>query len=92
MLSCLLQGRGGGGGGCCDGREGLVVLFSFFFFFFVFLFPSVQVGRDFLFFVSTRPVIGIFTYLDINAPTRAETSNCDHMVLFFLFGGIEFAA
>lgn len=70
-------------------REGLVLfLFVSFLFFFCF---SVRGGRDF-FFVSTRPVIGIFTYLDINAPTRAEISNCDHMVLFFLFGGIEFAA
>lgn len=66
----------------------MLLLFSFFLF--SFLFGSGR-ERDFLVFYL-RPVIGIFTYLDINAPTRAETSNCDHMVLFFLLGGIEFAA
>lgn len=46
MLSCRLRGRGGG---FC--REGLVLfLFSFFLFF-----PSVQVGRDFLFLFLLAP-------------------------------------
>lgn len=69
----------------------IVIGFVVLSFFFVFLFCSGRERFSF-FFASTRPVIGIFTYLDINAPTRAETSNCDHIVLFFLFGGIEFAA
>lgn len=72
-------------------REIVISVVVFFFVFLSFSFCSGREG-DFLFFLFLLERDWNFTYLDINAPTRAETSNCDHMVLFFLFGGIEFAA
>lgn len=61
-------------------REIVISVVVVFFFFLSFSFGS---GRERFSSFFYSPLDWNFTYLDINAPTRAETSSCDHMVLFF---------